>query len=72
MAAKRFLPHREYYQVNIVSFSLTLVHYTAALLASQRSSKAEGMSGELLVFIMKEPVHIETRPSKSRTGRNFT
>lgn len=61
------------YQMNIISFSLTLVHYAAALLVSQRNSKTEGMSRELLVFIRQEQIKLERRQSqRSKTWETFT
>lgn len=60
-------------QVNIISFFLTLVHCTAVLLVSQRSTKTEGMSRELLIFIRKKQVKIERKQSqRSKTCLAFT
>lgn len=61
MEARRCPHHGERCQVDILSFSLTLVHYTASLLISQRTTTTEGLSRELLIFIRQEQVKEERR-----------
>jgi hypothetical protein len=68
--ARRWHEHGESYKVNIISFSLTLVHYATAMLASLSNTKAEGMSGELHIFIKNEQVKLERR--QSQRSRAFT
>lgn len=72
MEARRCPQHGKSCQVSIISFSLTVVPYTAALLVSQRSTKTEGVCRELLIFVGQEQVKMEKKEkSKKQDMWNF-